>query len=732
MRHYATCSAFCLAFALVSGAHAVTVPTARVTASQGEGQRVLTPEDVARTRSVGEAEINPQGTLIAYTVSVPRAPGVDEDGPAWSELHVVGSDGGDPRPFVAGKVSVSHIRWSPDGTHIAYLAKRDADASTAIYVIPVQGGESRRLVSHETDIRAFEWRRDGRAIAFVAADPVPADLAELRKKGFNQQIYEEDWQPRAISIVDLPAGASGDAGTRRVLRDLPGQPWHAVWSPDGTRLLVDLSPRPLVDDELMFRRLHVLDAASGRVLAKIDNPGKLGRFAWSPNGKTIVLISAADLNDPMEGRLMVVGAGGGPLRDLLPGLEGHVEDFDVTRKGEIVYMASVGVGSRIGRVRVDGSGGAVLYEGTDPVVDALSADPGGRQVALVAESPTTPEEVFALRLDGRRAPTRLTNQNPWLAEIRLGRREIVRWTAKDGLMIEGLLIHPAERPAGARVPTIVVAHGGPEAHYKNGWLTTYSVPGQVAAGRGYAVFYPNYRGSTGRGVAFAKADHRDPGGAEFDDVLAGVDFLIARGVTDSERVGITGGSYGGYFTAWGATKHSHRFAAGVMFVGISDNVSKFGTSDIPRELELVHWLTTPYDDLDLALDRSPLLHVKNARTPLLILHGKEDTRVNPGQSLELYRWLRWKGDVPVRLVYYPGEGHGNRRAASRYDYNLRMLRWFDHFLKERRRDLPPWRLEYGKTPEVSGVAPGQAPGACDLRFKAGPEFICFPEDSAGG
>lgn len=717
MRRYVVYSALCLGLALLSTVHAAGVPSPGFTIPQADvaRPRALTAEDVARTRSVGAAEINPQGTLIAYTLTVPRIPGVDENGPAWSELHVVRSDGMDARPFVAGKVSVSHMRWSPDGSQIAYLVRRDGDERMAIYAIPVGGGESRLLVRHETDIRAFDWRPDGRAIAFVAAEPMPADLEALRKKGFNQEIHEEDWQPRAVHIVDLPAGPGGDAGSRRAIRDLPGQAWHAVWSPDGGRLLVDLSPTPLVDDELMFRRLHVIEAATGRVLAKIENPGKLGRFAWSPGGRTIVLISAADLNDPLEGRLMAVsaeaGAAGGPARDLLPGLEGHVEDFDLASKDEIVYMASVGVGSRVGRVRVDGSGSAVLYEGTDPVVNSLSIDAGGRRLALVAESATTPEEVFALRLDRRGAPVRLTNVNPWLAAIRLGGREVVRWTAKDGLTIEGLLVHPVERPAGERVPTIVVAHGGPESHYKNGWLTTYSVPGQVAAGRGYAVFYPNYRGSTGRGVGFAKADQGDPGGSEFDDVLAGVDALIARGVTDPERVGVTGGSYGGYFTAWGATKHSRRFAAGVMFVGISDNLSKFGTSDIPRELELVHWLTTPYDDLELALDRSPLLHVKNARTPLLILHGKDDTRVNPGQSLELYRALKRKGDVPVRLVTYPGEGHGNRRAASRYDYNLRMLRWFDHFLKERRTGLPPWRLEYDRPPAVSAQAAGEPSAA---------------------
>ncbi len=244
------------------------------------------------------------------------------------------------------------------------------------------------------------------------------------------------------------------------------------------------------------------------------------------------------------------------------------------------------------------------------------------------------------------------------------------------------------------MPTIVVVHGGPESHYRNGWLTSYSMPGQMAAGRGYAVLYPNYRGSTGRGVAFAKADQGDGMGAEFEDVLAGIDYLVERGLTDADRVGITGSSYGGYATAWGSTRHSQRFAAGVMFVGISDQLSKTGTSDIPKEMELVHWLSNPYENPDLFLERSPVMHVSGAQTPLLILHGKEDPRVNPGQSRELYRALKMMTDVPVRLVLYPGEGHGNRRAAARYDYSLRMLRWFDWYLKEGGAELPPWQIDY--------------------------------------
>jgi len=171
---------------------------------------------------------------------------------------------------------------------------------------------------------------------------------------------------------------------------------------------------------------------------------------------------------------------------------------------------------------------------------------------------------------------------------------------------------------------------------------------------------------------------------EDDDIVDGVDYLIDKGIADPERIGVIGGSYGGYATGWMATYYSDRFAAGVMNFGISNNISKWGTSDIPEELYLVHARERLWEDNNWQkyLERSPIYHVGNAQTPLLITHGKADTRVHPSQSLELFRHMKVrKPEVPLRLVRYPGAGHGYRRATAQYDYTLRMFRWFDTYLK---------------------------------------------------
>jgi dipeptidyl aminopeptidase/acylaminoacyl peptidase len=328
-----------------------------------------------------------------------------------------------------------------------------------------------------------------------------------------------------------------------------------------------------------------------------------------------------------------------------------------------------------------------------PILSSFSLSANGRVAALIGHSPTHPAELFTWT-KGETTLVRRTDSNPDLAKVRWAKQEVIRHQARDGLALEGILIRPRDTRAGDRVPLILAVHGGPESHVSDGWITSYSNPGQVAAARGFAVFYPNYRGSTGRGVSFSKLGQGDAAGKEFDDLVDAVDHLVSIGLVDPKRVGITGGSYGGYATAWCSTRYSDRFAAGVMFVGISDKISKVGTTDIPDEEFLVHALKRPWDDWQFLLERSPIFHAGNCRTPLLILHGADDPRVHPGQSKEMYRHLKLRSQAPVRLVLYPGEGHGNRKAAARLDYNLRMLQWFEHYLQGQGGPMPGRDLDY--------------------------------------
>jgi dipeptidyl aminopeptidase/acylaminoacyl peptidase len=651
---------------------------------------VFTPQHVAKIRAVSGAVLSPDGRHTAYTLLVPRQPGVDDDGEPWIELWVVSTEAdAQPRPYVTGKVNVGAVRWTPDGQNLTFLLKRGDDKFRALYSLPLTGGEAQRALSPAMDISDYSLAPDGLRVALLSRGPEDEALKKTKDKGFRQEVYEEDWRAQQVWTAKLfapqPPVALKIEGHARAVR----------WSPVDDRLLVVTTPTPSVDDSLMRQRIRVVDAATGEIRARIENPGKLGAFEWSPDGRRIAFLSGEDIHDPSAGRLMVGDAATGSFGQVFPPKwEGDVSDLAWLDASTLAVVVEDGVENYLGRVRADARDAKpdVLLAKGAGVITGLSLARTGPTFAFLAHTDAHPTELFH-GTPGAKA-SRRTDSNPWLAGLRRARQEIVRHKARDGLELAGILLRPLEEKPGQRHPLILSVHGGPEAHVSNGWLTNYAQAGQVAAARGFAVFYPNYRGSTGRGVAFSKLGQGDAAGKEFDDLVDAVDHLISIGLVDTKKVGVTGGSYGGYATAWCSTRFSDRFAAGVMFVGISNKLSKVGTTDIADEEFYVHARKRPWEDWQFLLERSPIYHAGNSRTPLLILHGKDDPRVNVGQSRELHRHLKLRGQAPVRLVLYPGEEHGNRKAAARYDYNLRLLQWMEHYLVGPGGTPPPHAIDY--------------------------------------
>lgn len=632
----------------------------------------LTPEHVTSLQNVTGVAMSPDGRWVAYTLSQPRA--AEEDTVAglraYSELWVVPASGGEPRAIVRRPNSASGPVWSPAG-ELGFVARGQ------VHVAPVScftgpTCETRSVASPPGGLVAFQWSPDGQWIAYTSRVGEPPEAAERRRRGQDVIVASELNRPVRL-WVQRTAG-----GEPAALTGATHSAKEFVWSPDSRTLAVQVAEKSDADSDLMYRRIYRVTVNGGEPQLLTRTVGKLGPMAWSPDGTRLAFLGAVSFNDPLA-QSVFVATPGGAATNLTPNYEGSGVWLDWQDARTVRFVAAEGTKTALNTVPAAGGPITRIVGRGAEVFQAASFARDGITFAVPANTALHPNEVHVATTRERRL-RRVTNHNGFLAGVRLGRQETVTYTARDGWRIEGVVVHPVGVAAGERAPLAILPHGGPEGISFDGWSTNALYPAQVLAGAGYAVFMPNYRGSGGRGVAFAKGDHRDLGGREFDDVLDGISYLHDAGVADSARVGISGTSYGGYFSAWAGTKHSERFKLAMPFAGISNWISFTGTTDIPVEMSVVHWDLDPYEHPLLVWERSPLAHLAKARTPMIIGQGLVDERVHPEQMMELHQALRLKG-VPVDLVTYPREPHGLLERQHQLDYMRRILAAFERYVK---------------------------------------------------
>ncbi|WP_425457523.1 prolyl oligopeptidase family serine peptidase [Colwellia echini] len=680
---------------LVIGVVNYSVAMAEETKNTKATSNSVTAENLATLQSISQAQVSPSGEFVAFTRSVPREIYVEKDGKNWSELYLVNNQG-EERAFVTGKVNIKNIQWSKDGTLIYFLAKMHEEKFTALYQIAVDGGQAQKAITlTDTNINQYAVSSDNKKVALLAKPAKDKADKKLKTLGFKAEVYEEELTNQLLYVTELHSSEKVTTlGNNAIIPEpwpIKGSVSNVHFSPNGEDLLVKTQPTPLVDDKYMKSQWHIVDLASQQIKTSFTTLGKLGNAEFSYDGKYVAILGAKDQHDPALGRLYIANANSGIVANWLPNFNGHVRDFEwANSRNELIFIADIGSQSIIGNLKPGSSDYTTVVDVGAFIASNISISDSDKTVAIRANTALHPNEVFILR-GGQHA--RLTDSNAWLTALPLGKQESITIKARDGIEIGGVLVYPLNYKEGQRYPLIISVHGGPESHVKDGWLTSYASPGQLAAAQNYAVFYPNYRGSTGQGVNYSMLGQNDYAGKEFDDLVDLKNHLVNIGLADDKKVGITGGSYGGYAAAWGATKLTKHFAASVMFVGISNLVSKFGTTDIPNEMHLVHARSYPWEKWQWYLERSPIYWAQQSQTPLLIMHGKADPRVHPAQSMEMYRYMKAQGKT-VRLVNYPGESHGNKNAAARYDYNLRLMRWMDNYLKHDNKPMPAHDLPH--------------------------------------
>lgn len=641
--------------------------------------------DLTKVREVISIAMSPDGERVAFTLTLPRDIDKNGDGDSFRELYVA-DHSGNIIPYISGYNAIGKLQWSADSKNIWMLAKRSGDEYVGIYVIALEGGEARRAMNHVADIKGFSLHSEQQKLVFWGVDKLSENEYRAKQKGFNSQLYEDISRPNKLWLADF-----NNKQTPIALIYDKQHVIDAQFHPDDDLIALQTSPTRLVDDIIMQKTLGVYDI-SGNPLQLFSHQGKMSKFSWSPNGKHVAVIGTNDPHDPAEGRLLLGKIDSHELVNLIPELPGHVEDVAWLSDKRIGFVLDQGTETLLASKRLTPSNGYKTLVGKLNDISKLSTSKSGKQIALVASSPQHPKEVF---WHNSRFTRRLTNSNPWLAERQFGLQRPLSFQARDGENIEGILVSPHQQNDGP-LPLIIFVHGGPESHISNGWLNRYTQPVHVATGKGYLSFLPNYRGSTGRGVAFSKKGQKEYAGAEFNDILDAKLFLVKEGLADPDKVGITGASYGGYASAWAATVFSEHFAASVATMGIGDQISKFGTTDIPNEMHQLHAREWPWQNWLGMLKASPIYHAEKRRTPLLLMHGEQDKRVHFSQSIELYRYSKLLGKAPVRLVLYPNEGHGFRHATSKFDYSVRLMRWMDTYLKSNNAAMPPYPIEHNR------------------------------------
>lgn len=667
-------------------------------------RRPMTFEDVMAIRQVGTVELSPNGQQVAFTVSAWEHPnaksasGADSTKPDTargdkhdmrSHVWLVSSSGGAPRQLTFSERGESQPAWSPDGRVLAFISARGAagTAGTAtgddgprpqVWLLSLDGGEAWQLTSAHDGVTSFSWSPDGKRVAYLVTDSLTRADEARRKRHDDAEVFESNLRLSHVWVADVTTKhASEVAHGDFTVRGAPS------WSPDESQLAFTTSPTPLIRD---YRSDVYVVTPTTRTIEKISRASDASTNpVWSPDGHTLAFTAVPNSHTAHADSIM----------DRELGNE-HILLYDVRTKSttdaydphsdvsaaqlswspdgrRLLFATGVGAFDAVYAYDIPTRKLRQLTSGR--LVRGLSWSKDGRRVAFAMQTPDAPTDVYVSD-ETFATPTRLTSLNPQIAQFALGHTEIVRWKSTDGTSVEGVLLEPVGYEPGKRYPLLVEAHGGPTGATSAAFKASWGSPGQVWAGRGWAVLYPNPRGSTNYGERFMRANIMDWGHGDYDDIMTGVDQLIRQGIADSTRTAFEGWSYGGYMTAWVVSQTS-RFKAARMGAGLTDLQSMYGTTDIPGYIGTFFNGMPTKETLDFYRARSPITFVNNVTTPLLILQGGSDQRVPIGQSLEYYRALKDYGKT-VQLVFYPREGHG----LSEYYHQLdKMQREYDWIVK---------------------------------------------------
>ena len=642
-----------------------------------QSKRAVTFDDVLAIKAVGGATLSPDGSQVLYTVRQWVAE--KERMEARTHIWSVATNGSTPaRQITSGEKGDSQPQWSPDGKFISFVSARGAgeDVKAQVYVMRADGGEAARLTDSRENVSSYSWSPDNTRIAYVTTDARSAAEEANLKKRDDERVFEGDFRYAHAWVIDVTTKTATriSEGTNYTVAGAPS------WAPDGKRFVFGAGATPMLRDNR--RDIYLANIDTKQIEKLSTNFGSDTSPRWSPDGQSIAWTSEPYTGPPlpdgtapgvtMQSKLMLYDVAARSVKDVSsPAFDTDAGNPVWTAEGNRVMFVA-GKRAYSEAFAYDLTSGRYTQLSSKRTMQGASISKDGRTIALTMDAPDSASEVYVTD-PAFQTFRKLTTTNPQLAEMAQGDTEVVTWKGADGMEVEGVLLKPVGFQANRKYPTLVVAHGGPAGAYVNGFRLGGLEGGQVWANKGWAVFYPNPRGSTNYGEKFLQHNVNDWGGGDFKDIMTGVDALVARGIADPDKLAHIGWSYGGYMTAWVITQTT-RFKAAMVGAGLTNMWSMYGTNDIPSVLISYFGGIPNAKTLPLYLDRSAMSHVDKVTTPTLILHGAQDERVPVGQAQELYRGLKDRGKA-TELVFYPREGHGFTEYYHQKDRMQRIYDW---------------------------------------------------------